>query len=77
MLTIDKVLNVLRGTYKITVTKVTVYNWIMKGRNGQTLAASKTDDGYQVKIADLKAWIASNTAAALRKGRGRPVAVSA
>jgi hypothetical protein len=77
MLTIDKVLNILRGTYKIEVTKVTVYNWITKGRQGRKLTAVKGDDGYQISIDALKAWVKDNTAAALRKGRGRPVTVGA
>jgi hypothetical protein len=77
MLTIDKVLNILRGTYKIDVTRVTVYNWITKGRRGKKLTSIKGGRGYQVSLGDLKMWIDDNTAAALRKGRGRPVKASA
>lgn len=77
MLTIDKVLNILRGTYKIEVTRVTVYNWITKGRRGTKLKATLSDDGYRIDLADLKIWIGQNTAAELRKGRGRPVTIGA
>ena len=82
MLTIDKVLNILRGTYKIDVTRVTIYNWITKGRQGKKMIATRhtSQDGgkrYTVTPDDLKAWVNDNTAVALRKGCGRPVTVDA